>query len=209
VLFGGKRKQFEELVLGEIGSLFRLAYRLTSNQAAAEDLVQETLLRAFRSFSETTLREFGIKPWLLKILHNVYFNERLAQKRHHVLKDEPVWEQMADHHSEPWDQTDIDHVNWEDFDEEIKSGIDTLAPEYRIVLLLWSLEQLSYREIADICNIPVGTVMSRLYRARKDLSARLAEYAVSHRLVKNPLPGPTTPKSQDSVSVSEGSQNGL
>ena len=60
--------------------------------------------------------------------------------------------------------------HWEQFDEEIKQGVEALAPEYRIVLLLWALEQLNDQEIAHVCNIPVGTVMSRLFRARKDLA---------------------------------------
>ncbi len=181
MLFRRRRKQFEDLVLGELGALYRLAYRLTGNQSTAEDLTQETLLRAYRAFDHVHIREFGLKPWLFKILHNLYFNERLAEKRHHVLKTEPTWELIADQHHD-WPEVNIDHLDWDQFDEEIKRGVEALAPEYRIVLLLWALEQLNYKEIAHICNIPSGTVMSRLFRARKDLAEKLADYAKSHHL---------------------------
>jgi RNA polymerase sigma-70 factor, ECF subfamily len=181
LLFRRGRKQFEDLVLGELEALFRLGFRLTGNRSTAEDLVQETMLRAYRAFDQVQIREYGLKPWLFKILHHIYFNERLAEKRHPVLKSEPTWELLADQHHD-WPEVDIDHINWEQFDEEIKQGVEALAPEYRIVLLLWALEQLNYQEIAHVCNIPVGTVMSRLFRARKDLAEKLAEYGKSHHL---------------------------
>ncbi len=185
MLFRRSRKQFEDQVLVELGPLFRLAFRLTGNRPTAEDLAQETLLRAYRAFDRVQIRDFGLKPWLFKILHHIYFNERLAAKRHPVLKTEPPWELLADQHHD-WPAVDIDHINWDLFDEEIKRAVEALAPEYRIVLLLWALEQLNYKEIAHICNIPAGTVMSRLFRARKDLAEKLAEYAKSHHLRNNP-----------------------
>jgi len=205
VLFRQNRKQFEELVLSELGSLYRLGFRLTGNQAAAEDLTQETMLRAYRSFDRLQIRQFGVKPWLFKILHNVYFNDRLTRKRHPVLPNEPPWELLADQHHD-WPQVDIHHLNWEQFDEEIKHGVETLAPEYRIVLLLWSLEQLSYQEIAHVCNIPVGTVMSRLFRARKDLAEKLADYAKSHHLRQNT---PIIKHKQESSDQREETENGV
>jgi len=210
VLFRRRRKQFETLVLVELPSLYRLALRLTGNQAMAEDLVQETLLRAYRSFGQFKLQEYGIKPWLFKILHHIFFNERTAAKRHHVLKNEPPWELVADQHPDHWPEIDINHLNWDQFDDEIKRGVEALAPEYRVVLLLWALEQLNYKEIGEICNVPAGTVMSRLFRARKDLSVKLAGYAQSHRLFREPHTAhginhhPKTP-----VVFPEGSPNGL
>jgi RNA polymerase sigma-70 factor, ECF subfamily len=185
VLFRSKRKEFERLVLDAVPSLFRVALRLTSNRATAEDLVQETLLRAYKSFDHVEIRDFGLRPWLFKILHHLFFNERTAEKRHHVLAAEPTWELMADQHPDPWPEIDLAHLNWEQFDEEIKHGVEALAPEYRIVLLLWALEQMNYKEIAAVCNIPEGTVMSRLFRARKELAVKLAGYAQSHHLRQN------------------------
>jgi len=189
LLFRRRSKQFEELVLIELPSLFRLAFRLCGDRTKAEDLVQETLLRAYKAFDDVKIREYGLKPWLFKILHNLFFNELTAQKRSHLLKDEPTWELMADQHTETWPEVDIHNLNWDQFDDEIKRGVESLAPEYRIVLLLWALEQLSYKEIAEICNVPVGTVMSRLYRARKDLTDKLAGYAEAHRLKNHSTTG--------------------
>ena len=68
------------------------------------------------------------------------------------------------------------------FDEELKEAVNSLGPEYRSVILLWSLEELSYREIAEVCDCPIGTVMSRLYRARQQLGQRLADYAVENKI---------------------------
>ena len=68
-------------------------------------------------------------------------------------------------------------INWDDFDEELKSAVLELAPDYREVMLLWALEELSYKEIAEVCGCAIGTVMSRLYRARQQLGQRLAGYA--------------------------------
>jgi RNA polymerase sigma-70 factor (ECF subfamily) len=188
MLFRKNRKQFESLVLKEIDALFRLALRLTGNRSAADDLVQETLLRAYKAFDHFKIQEFGVKPWLFKILHHVYFNTLSNDRRHPVLKDEPIWNLLADHHPENWMTENIEQIDWEQFDEEIKRGIDTLEPEHRMVLLLWSLEQLSYKEIAEICNVPIGTVMSRLFRARKELAMKLTSYANTNRF--SDLKGP-------------------
>lgn len=188
MLFHRKRKEFERLVLDELPALFRLAFRLTGNRALAEDLAQETLLRAYRSFDKVTIHEFGLKPWLFKILHNLFFTELHSRKKEHVLKEEPTWELIADQHPDHWPEMNIQHVDWDQFDDEVKRSVEALAPEYRIVLLLWALEQLNYKEIAAICNVPVGTVMSRLFRARKELSDKLAGYARDHRLMVPPVP---------------------
>jgi len=193
MLFFGRRRKFEKQILNELPGLFRLALRLTGNQPAAEDLVQETFLRALKAFKTFQPREFGLKPWLFKILHHIFFNERSAAKRHHILADEPLWERVPDPHPEGESELDIHHMNWDLFDEEIKRGVDALAPEYRVVLLLWALEQLTYQEIAHICGIPMGTVMSRLSRARKELNDRLGGYARSHNLIphdRNHTPSP-------------------
>ena len=76
----------------------------------------------------------------------------------------------------------IADLNWDAFDQELKGAVNSLAPEYREVLLLWALEGLSYKEIAEVCNCAMGTVMSRLYRARQQVSERLADYAREHGL---------------------------
>ena len=72
---------------------------------------------------------------------------------------------------------DIADLNWDAFDQELKAAVNTLSPDYREVLLLWALEGLSYKEIAEVCGCAIGTVMSRLYRARQQVSEKLAVYA--------------------------------
>lgn len=179
-------KKFEEVVLGLLDELFQFALRLTNNnRALAEDLVQETLLRAYRAFDRFEEREYGVKPWLLKIMHNIYFNELVAQKRRRESTNESQLNNIEDQHPEYKEEFDINNVDWEQFDEEIKNQISQLPDEYRVVLLLWALGEFNYKEIADICDIPIGTVMSRLFRARKQLAKNLTSYAEAHRLINN------------------------
>ena len=78
----------------------------------------------------------------------------------------------------------IDKIDWDSIDEDLKRAVDSLQPEYRSVLLLWSFEELSYKEIADVCDCAIGTVMSRLYRARQLLAKRLSAYAASRNVPK-------------------------
>jgi RNA polymerase sigma-70 factor (ECF subfamily) len=204
MLFRKNGNLFEDIVMKEVDSLYRFALRLTGNATRAEDLVQETLLRAYRGFDHFEFRDGRIKPWLFKILHHIFFDDLALQKRRHEIRDEPIWDLLADHHPGEWLAADLEHLDWEQFDEEIKKGIETLSPEYRIILLLWSLEQMSYREIAEICNIPVGTVMSRLFRARKELSGRLAGYARTHHLEYASRPEPFNPDKRIKFTVLKG-----
>jgi RNA polymerase sigma-70 factor, ECF subfamily len=185
MLFWTSRKRFESLVLKEADSLYSLALRLSGNNAQAEDLVQETFLRAYRSFDRFELRSYGVRPWLFKILHNVYFSDLASKSHRSEIHDEPIWNLLADKKLDNGGEMDLAHLDWDQFDEEIKQGIESLPPKYREVLLLWSLEQLSYQQIAEICGVPIGTVMSRLYRARQKISASLKSYARSNRLLKS------------------------
>ncbi|MCG3130486.1 MAG: ECF RNA polymerase sigma factor SigR [Phycisphaerae bacterium] len=169
--------RFEALALPQIDAAYRLARRLTGNVAEAEDLVQETYVRAFKAFSAFELREFGIKPWLLRILYNVFCTTRSRRRR------EPTLLEDVDlvHAGEEWalEETSggLENLNWDRYDEELKAAVEALQPDYRTVLLLWAVEELSYKEIAHVVECPIGTVMSRLFRARKILMDRLAAYA--------------------------------
>ncbi len=179
---------FENLVLPLLDELFKFALRLTSNnKPLAEDLVQETMLRAYRAFDKFEMRETGIKPWLLKIMHNIYFTELTKTKKRNEANHSTDIYSVEDRHTEQsadFDIENIEKIDWEQFDEEIKNNITQLPDEYRAVLLLWAFGEFSYKEIADISDIPVGTVMSRLYRARKQLAQSLTNYAKKHRLIK-------------------------
>ncbi len=172
-----QKKRFERLALPQMDAVYRLARRLSGNQTGADDLVQETFIRAYRAFESFELREYGIKPWLLRILYNVFYT---AQDRH---RREPTLMEDVDllHAGEEWaeeqDDGRVESIDWDRYDQELKAAVAALQPDYRAVLLLWAVEELSYREIAHVCGCPVGTVMSRLYRARQILGRELAEYA--------------------------------
>ncbi len=171
-------KRFEEHALPHLDNVFRMARRLTRDQAEADDLVQETYVRAFRAFEKFELREHGVKPWLLKILHNTFYTFRGKANRQPVLLDEVSFDQFPSQSKSPEDPIPgLENIDWDAIDEELKHAVDSLQPEYREVLLLWAFEELSYKEIAEVCECAVGTVMSRLYRARQLLGAKLKDFA--------------------------------
>lgn len=168
------RARFEALALPHLDTVYRVARSLASNDVEAEDLVQETYLRAFRAFAGFELREGGIKPWLLTILHNVFFTQRGRRQRVPEPMETSTLEQIRPGSSgEGVDERSFD---WDRIDEEIKSAVFALQPEYRSVLLLWALEGMSYKEMADVCGCPIGTIMSRLHRARRLVNERLAKH---------------------------------
>ena len=160
-----------------------MARRLAGTEAEAEDLVQETYTRALRAFGQFELREFGAKPWLFKILHNVFYTYTGRARRQPTLLDDVDFDNFsAELDNAQLDDGSAPAIDWDNCDEELKHAIDELQPEYRTVLLLWALEDLSYKEIADVCRCAIGTVMSRLYRARQLLGTRLRDYARERNL---------------------------
>lgn len=173
-----KRGRFERTAMPHLNAVYRMALRLSGNEVEADDLVQETFLRAHKGFEGFELREYGAKPWLLKILHNVFYTRMGKKARQPILIEDVSFDDFAAELDQPpASELGSKDMNWEDFDEELKSAVLGLAPDYREVLLLWALEELSYKEIAEVCGCAIGTVMSRLYRARQQLGQRLAEYA--------------------------------
>lgn len=174
------QRRFEEVVLCHLDLVYRIAFKLCRNAHEAEDLVQETFLRAHRAFDRFELREYGAKPWLLKILHNVFFTRRgQASKAPSLLQEMSFDDFAAEIENDPPPEVaeSGETLDWENFDEELKTAVEALAPEYRSVLLLWSLGDLSYKEIADVLGCALGTVMSRLHRARQQLMGSLGDYA--------------------------------
>ncbi|HEX8915551.1 MAG TPA: RNA polymerase sigma factor [Humisphaera sp.] len=166
--------EFRRLVLAELPAVHRLAVHLARSRERADDLVQETYLRAFRSAGTFRTTEFGPRPWLFKILHNAW-RSRMAQKAP-ATGGEEVADQTAAPEPVPLD------LDWDQVDERLKRAIEELPDNYRDVLLLWAVEGLKYREIADVTGVPIGTVMSRLYRARQLLMTSLAPLAAEHRI---------------------------
>jgi RNA polymerase sigma-70 factor (ECF subfamily) len=175
-------KSFEELAVPHLDLVFRVAARLTRNDHEAEDLVQETYLKAYKAFDRFEMREFGIRPWLLRILHNTFLNRVAREKRAPLPTDQQTLEQV---HGEPASDSDFHGppaLNYELLDAEVKTAMERLAPPFRLVLSLWATTEFGYQEIADILDVPIGTVMSRLHRARQQLVRDLEDYAREHRL---------------------------
>jgi RNA polymerase sigma-70 factor, ECF subfamily len=171
-------KSFEALALPQVESVYRVARRLTRNEHEAEDLVQETYLKAFRAFARYEAREFGIKPWLLKILNNTFLNSRAREKKAPKATDQ----QTLDESQAAGIDAVLPELDYENLDEEVKHALDALSPEFRSVILLWATMEFSYQELAEILDVPIGTVMSRLHRARRQLATALAEFARANRM---------------------------
>jgi RNA polymerase sigma-70 factor, ECF subfamily len=172
------RQAFETLALEHLDATYRLALQLVRHPDDAGDLVQETYLKALRVADRFQEHGGGIRPWLFKILHNVFYT-RLSQARRGPVALEEL-DGAADE-APPPDEAgparDLSSLDWEHVDERLKSAIHHLRPEYRTVLLLWAVEGMKYREIAEIQEIPIGTVMSRLHRARAILAGQLTDLA--------------------------------
>ena len=172
------RETFEELALSHLDAVYRMAIQLARHPDEASDLVQETYLKALRVAERFEEQGGGIRPWLFKILHNVFYTKLAKGKRQPMPLDELHGAtDEGPRPDEPAPAWNLESLQWEHVDERLKDAIERLRPEYRTVLLLWGVEGLKYREIAEIEDIPIGTVMSRLHRARSILSDQLADLA--------------------------------
>src|SRR6478672_4476099 len=199
-----RKQEFEELALQHLDPLFSAALRLTKNERAAEDLVQDTCMRAYRFFDKFE-RGTNMKAWLFKILTNTSVNRyRRKVKERSVVEGserEAVHEQFISR-----DATDF-AANPEQYffdrllSDDVLRSIDALPIDFRLVVILADLQEFSYKEIAEILDCPVGTVMSRLFRGRKLLQKNLREYAVGQGVFRHEdgavasvgmAPGPTS-----------------
>lgn len=172
------RNDFEALALGHLDAVYRMALQLARHPDEASDLVQETFLRALRVAERYEEKGGGMRPWLFKILHNVFYTRIGKARRGPILvEDLPRAESKETPPDEPPPAWNLAALDWEHVDERLKAAIAELRPEYRSALLLWGVEGLKYREIAAIQDVPIGTIMSRLHRARGILAAQLTEMA--------------------------------
>jgi RNA polymerase sigma-70 factor, ECF subfamily len=179
-----QREQFEQRALEHLDAVYRMALQLARHPDDAWDLVQETYLKALRAAEGFEEHGGGIRPWLFKILHNVFYTSIEKARRRPSGSDSlpEVAEARGDGPGEPEPAWDLASFDWEQVDERLKAAIGALKPEYRSVLLLWGVEGLKYREIAEVQSVPIGTVMSRLHRARAILIEQLANLAEEKRL---------------------------
>jgi RNA polymerase sigma-70 factor (ECF subfamily) len=181
-----KRASFEQEALVHLDTLYRVALRLSGNPADADDLVQETMLKAYRSWDQYQ-KGTNAKGWLLTILRNSFINEYRRRSRHPETVDVDTIEPFAvfgDVQDEDPQGTFFDRI----VDDEVLRAIDQLPEVFRETLVLSDVEGLNYQEIAKMLDVPVGTVKSRLFRARQALQAKLYDYAVSMGYIKGNRP---------------------
>ena len=174
---------FEKLALDQMDTLYRVARRLTRDPERANDLVQETYLRAFRAKDGFQLKEYGIRPWLLRILQNLHFSRAGREKRQPVAMEDGSLE-AAELDALPEVPGVPLPIDIEAMDEQLVRALDGLAVDYQIVLLMWAVDDLTYKEIAHTLDIPIGTVMSRLHRARHKLGEQLRDYAKREGVIR-------------------------
>ncbi len=185
-----KEKQsnaFAEAMLEYLDQLFGTALRLTANRAEAEDLVQDTLVRAMR-FQERFEPGTNLRAWLFRIMVNLFATRFRHERRGREIQCGPEKEDLLSNLA-PGYQDSADPRPEEFFFEKVLSddvvaAINELPGEFKVVVLLRDMNGFSYSQIADILEIPVGTVMSRLHRARRLLRARLYQYALTQGYIR-------------------------
>ena len=166
--------------------LYNAALRMTRNRADAEDLVQETYLRAYRSYA-TFEAGTNLRAWLFRILTNTFINAYRAKQRRPQETDLGDMEDLYLYRR--IGQVNPASVSAEDqlldlfTDDEVKAALEELPEAFRLPVLLADVEEFSYKEIAEMLDIPIGTVMSRLHRGRKAMHKRLFDFAQERGLV--------------------------
>jgi len=187
--------EFAELAMPYMNQLYSAALRMTRNPADAEDLVQETYLRGYRGFGGFKAGT-NLRAWLFRILTNTYINTYRAKKRRpdetelDDKEDYVLYRRIGGLEAAAAERTPESEVLDAMPDEAVKQALEALPEQFRIAVLLADVEGFSYKEIAKITDVPVGTVMSRLHRGRKQLQARLLDYAQERGLVPEPAGRP-------------------
>ncbi len=182
------RKILDECVT-HMDALYRVALRMTGNEPDAEDLVQDTYAKAIRSIHRYHEEGLGVRPWLFRILTNAYIDLYRRRKRSPRLvelsEEGGLYELFLEQRSAsgagtPWIEEELEEFLNDFVGDEVRAAFESLPPSFRLVVVLRDVEGFSYREIAEMTGVPMGTVMSRLFRGRRLLQRRLAEYARAH-----------------------------
>jgi RNA polymerase sigma-70 factor (ECF subfamily) len=183
--------RFAELAMPYMDPLYSAALRMTRNPADAEDLVQETFLRAYRGFGGFK-DGTNLKAWLYKILTNTFINTYRAKKRRPEetefddVEDFSLYGRLRGLEAADAERTPETEVLDAMPEDAVKEALESLPEQFRMAVLLADVEGFSYKEIADIMEVPIGTVMSRLHRGRKQLQKRLWEFARDRGLLPEP-----------------------
>ena len=186
------QEQFTADAMQYAPQLFSTALRMTRNRSDAEDLVQETYVkgwRSFRTFQEGT----NLRAWLFRIMTNTYINKYNAAKRKGTdvelddVEDLFLYKRLGSIDQSKLSSSAEDQMLNLFTDDEVKNALESLPEDFRIPVLLSDVDGFSYKEIAEMLEIPMGTVMSRLHRGRKIMQKMLYEYARERGLIIEPV----------------------
>ncbi len=181
---------FEAAAIPYLDGLYNMAFRLTHNAEDAEDLIQETYLKAYKHYDKFQAGT-NLKAWLFRIMKNTFINgyrKRQSQPPQSAFSEiEGSFESLVET-SDGQIKNPEQEILAKILDEDVQLAIDALREDYRMVILLVDLEGFSYKEAASILEVPVGTVMSRLYRGRRMLEHVLLEYARDHGYLRRGAP---------------------
>jgi RNA polymerase sigma-70 factor (ECF subfamily) len=186
------QEQFTADAMQYAPQLFSTALRMTRNRSDAEDLVQETYIKGWRSF-HTFQEGTNLRAWLFRIMTNTYINKYNAQKRKSAeVELDDVEELFLYKRLGSIDQSQLSSSAEDQMlelftDDEVKNALEELPDDFRIPVLLSDVDGFSYKEISEMLEIPIGTVMSRLHRGRKAMQKMLYEYARERGLIVEPL----------------------
>ena len=183
------RSDFAQQAMPYAPQLYSAALRMTRNSSDAEDLVQDTYVRAYRGFA-TFNEGTNLRAWLFRILTNTYINTYRAKQRRVQESDLADVEDLYLY--KRISGMDVASRSAEDTlfelftSDEVKRALEDLPESFRLPVLLADVEQFSYKEIAEMLDIPIGTVMSRLHRGRKAMQKALIEFATERGLLTRP-----------------------
>src|SRR5574341_360405 len=183
-----QRQTFETLAFPHMDALYSTALRMTRNQLDAEDLVQDVYLRAYRFF-EKFEEGTNFKAWVFKILTNTFINryrQKVREPQQMEFDRVEYFYTEAEKERDDKYETRYDEKRYADlFGDEINAALSKLSYDFRAVVILCDIEGFSYKEIATIVGTPIGTVMSRLSRARQQLQKHLRDYAQQQGVIKS------------------------
>ena len=179
---------FEAAAMPFVDSLYNTAFRMTRNAEDAEDLVQESYLKAYKYYDKFQVGT-NFKAWLFKILKNTFINSYRRRQARPPQSDfadiEESFETQVSDEVKRRIKSPEEELLEDVLDEDVQRALDDLPTDYRMAVVLADLEGFSYKEIAEILELPVGTVMSRLYRGRKLLETSMLRYARDHGYIRD------------------------